>query len=54
LGMQMLNEELVRLVVEGVVDAGEAYTKAADKIELAKLYEVNDVEFEVPSGLDSQ
>jgi twitching motility protein PilT len=42
LGMQMLNDELLRLVKDGTVDAREAHRKAADKADiLQKLKSVN-------------
>jgi len=35
LGMQLLNEDLMRLVKERTVDSGEAYLKAVDKTDMA-------------------
>jgi len=48
LGMQLLNDELLRLVREGTVDASEAYQKAVDKAEILRQFKVNGVDFTAP------
>ncbi len=48
LGMTLLNQELVRLVKEDVVEAEEAYRKAADKEDLLKSFEGANIRFQAP------
>lgn len=54
LGMQTMNDSIVRHVVEGRVAAMEGYVKAVDKLGIIQAYEANNVsiDFEV-AGRDS-
>ena len=49
LGMVTLNEALMALVQSGNVEASEAYSKAADRAEFAKLLSENNIRLEVPA-----
>lgn len=51
LGMQTLNDELVRLVREDIVDPLEAYAKAVDKDELVQALARNGISFHVPTDM---
>ncbi len=48
LGMQLLSDELTKLVVKKVVDPGEAYSKAVDKDELLRQFKMNGIDFTPP------
>ena len=50
IGMQLLNDELIRLVTEDIVEPLEAYKKAVDKDEMIRLFNVNEIPFVPPSG----
>ncbi len=48
LGMQLLNDELVRLVKDDLVEAEEAYAKAVDKDEILRAFQSNGISFTPP------
>lgn len=47
-GMALLNAELGRLVKEDIVDATEAWLKAADKGDLERVFQTLNIKFEAP------
>jgi twitching motility protein PilT len=49
IGMQNLNDDLVRLVQEDVVEPREAYLKAVDKQNLAQMFDKAGVKFDPPT-----
>ena len=44
LGMSTLNDSLLKLVKAGTVEPDQAYAKAVDRIEFAKLLERNNLQ----------
>jgi twitching motility protein PilT len=48
LGMQLFNEELLKLVRDNVVEASEAYAKAVDKDDIVQMFAKNGIPFEAP------
>lgn len=53
IGMQTLNDELLRLVREGTVDPLEAYRKAPERGELLRAFAANAVVFTPPADWES-
>lgn len=51
-GMQLLNDELIRLVKDDLVEPIEAYKKAVDKDEMVRLFGANSIQFTPPNDLD--
>ncbi len=49
MGMQNLNDHLLKLVIEDVVEPVEAYLKAVDKKNLIQMFEKAAVQFEPPT-----
>jgi twitching motility protein PilT len=49
-GMTLLNQELTRMVKEGIVEPDEGYKKALDKGDLLKLYEAHRIMYRPPVG----
>ncbi|MCH7908379.1 MAG: type IV pilus twitching motility protein PilT [Candidatus Hydrogenedentes bacterium] len=47
-GMTLLNQELGRLVKEEIVEAGEAYSKAVDRIDLVRVFQQESIAFKPP------
>ena len=47
-GMTLLNQELGRLVKEEIVVAGEAYSKAVDRIDLVRVFQQESIAFKAP------
>jgi twitching motility protein PilT len=50
LGMSTLNDALMKLVKERIVEPDQAYAKAVDRQEFAKLLERNGFQLGVPAG----
>jgi len=48
-GMTLLNQELARLVKQDIIEAEEAYRKAADRPDLLKQFEANGITFTAPA-----
>jgi len=52
-GMTLLNQEITRLVKDEIVEAGHAYEKAVDRMDLMRNYEAAGIRFTPPEDADA-